>query len=424
MSESIDANPAEEAALKSLKAVLKQAKLVSEHKGEMVNIGCAIIELAQAGELQLQLGEGTFELMTDEYFARLDDFARSNDQVIRLSDRRAMVIMQGLTSQDPLDLAAAKLNRLMTPPITIVNNSVLVKTNAGLAMAGADKMSAHQLYSAATSAIERSHADQRFVIYNPQSIDAEADSWHLKVELEQALHQGEIFPYFEPVLATTYSNITAAAARMVWHSPSRGVVPFEKVAQCAAETDLSRPLSWHFLKTVIGQAAHWDDSIMVIIPLDETAFSDDCLLQELEDALAIYGLPHTRITICAPESVLIDPVGRQVLDSLRRIGVAVRIRDVGLGGLPLHTLGEFPADEVSFTPSIIGKQTPPKIKQAIFALMKATGVNLVALNVKDTKLIRKYKELGFSSVQGPAVAPIMKPDAFTKWLKIKVGAVG
>ncbi len=414
----------EDAPIRQLAKALKQARMISEHKGENMNVGCALIELSQAGELEVQLGEGTFELVLDEYFSRLDEFARNNDEVVRTGPHAAMVIMRGLTSQDHLELAAAKLSRLMSPPISVVNNSVLVKTNAGLALSAAGDLNSTQLYNAAQSALSRAHADQRFVVYNPKSIEEDADQWELKVELEQALHQGEFFPYFEPVIATTYSNITAAAARMIWHSPSRGLLPFSRVAERATDCGLTRPLSWHFLKSTIGQATHWDRSIRIIIPLEPCVFTDDEVIQELMDALSIYGLSADRLTLEVAEIVLEQPVGRQVLETLRAQGVQIRISLVGGGGLPLEAMGTLPADEVTFSAGVLGKQTPPKVKQAIFQLFTSAGIRMAAVGVKDAKVAARYKELGFSAVQGPVAGALMRSDAFTKWLKVKVGAVG
>jgi EAL domain-containing protein (putative c-di-GMP-specific phosphodiesterase class I) len=414
----------EDAPLKQLARALKQARLVAQHKGEKVNVGCALVELSQAGELELQLGEGTFELVLDEYFARLEEFARNQDEVIRTAPHSAMVIMRGLTSQDHLELAAAKLSRLMSPPISVVNNSVLVKTNAGLALSAAGDLNSAQLYNAAHSALTRAHADQRFVVYNPKSIEEDADQWQLKVELEQALHQGEFFAYFEPVIATTYSTITAAAARMIWHSPSRGMLPFSRVAERATDCGLTRPLSWHFLKSTIGQAAHWDRSIRIIIPLEPCVFTDDEVVQELMDALSIYGLGTDRVTLEVAEVVLDQPVGRQVLEALRAQGVQIRIAQLGSGGLPLEAMGTLPADEVTFSAGVLGKQTPPKVKQAIFQLFNSAGVRMAATGVKDARVAARFRELGFSAVQGPVAGELMRSDAFTRWLKVKVGAVG
>ena len=411
-------------ARKHLARALKQARLVSEHKQEPINVGCVIVELAQASELELQLGEGTYELLADDYFQRLDQFAGKHDDVVRLGSNRALVVLRGLTGQDHLDLAAAKLNRVTSPPILVVNNSVLVKTNAGLALTRAGDMDSEQLYNASMSALARANADQRFVVYDPRSIDQDADRWQLRVELEQALHQGELFPYFEPVMTTAYGAVSGAAAQMIWHSPKRGALPFEKVSQAATDADLTRPLTWHFIKSVIGQAAHWDRSISTLIPLAPCVLRDNEVIQEIEDALAIYEIDAARITVEVDEQTMADEVARRVLADLRSRKMRVRVHHMGNGGLPLAALTDLPVDELTFAPAITGKQTPPKLKQAIFQLFRTAGVDLVALNVKDARIAQRYKELGFSSVQGPVVGSVMRADEFTRWLKVKVGAVG
>ena len=45
-------------------------------------IACAIVEVMRATELILQLGEGTFELMLEEFHSRLQQFAKAPESII------------------------------------------------------------------------------------------------------------------------------------------------------------------------------------------------------------------------------------------------------------------------------------------------------------------------------------------------------
>ena len=413
-----------EQAQKKLFAYLDARLKQTAQQGKSAHLGMAIIDMTQAGELKHQLGDGTFELVVDEFFTRLQEFARGDDKVVQLGSHRGLVIMTGLTSHDHLELASAKLNRLMTPPIEVVNSAVLVKVQAGFAITTANGMSGAELYQAAHSALESARPEQRYVIYNPQSLEEDTDRWQLKTELEQALHQGEMFPYFEPVKATNYNTITHGAAHSIWHSPSRGVVPYAKIASHAKDADLSRPLAWQFAKASVAQTARWDRSIGLILPMPEDAFADDEVVQELQDALAIYDLEVSRLTVEVPEAVVADRIGRQLLGELRKLGMSVRVNPLGVGGLPLGALAELPVDDVVLDQTVMGKQTPPKVKQSIFQLIRTVGPNLNAVSVRDDKLARRLKDLGFTAVQGPAVGSVMRSDDFLKWLRTKVGAVG
>ena len=228
-------------------------------------MACAIIQMMRSTELRIQLGEGTFDLMIDEFRQRLADFCRSPENIIDLPGGKFCLVLPDLTSLDHLELATTKLKRTLSPPINVVNHAVLVQTNAGFAVTRAAVAKPGLLFQAAESALSRCTPSERYVIYDPESVSRESDTWSLKVELEEALQRGELVPYFEPVFSTAFHSVIAAASTLAWKSSKRGLVSFSKYVAGANDCDMLRPVYWQYLKGAIGQANKWQDTVGVIV---------------------------------------------------------------------------------------------------------------------------------------------------------------
>ncbi len=414
----ISADDQREAALQVLTQVIDKTSASPEGAGY---IACAVIEVMRATELILQLGEGTFELMLEEFHSRLQQFVNTPEPIVSLSGYRFCIVLKGLTSNDHLELATAKLKRLLSPPVSVVNHSVLVQTNAGFALMRTNNAQASTLLQAAESALQRCTPARRYVVYDPEAVANETNGWTFKVEIEAALNKGELVPYFEPVTNTAFGTVTAGYATLAWNSPKRGLQPFAKLVEAANDCEMLRPVYWMYIKGVIGQASKWSELVGLILPLPAELLIDDEVIQQIEDALEIYSLKPSRLTIEVQESVLMTPLGRSLLESLRQRQILVRIASVGDGGLPLAQIGMLPADEIAFSRTMLSKSVPPALRTLIFEMFKRANLKLVATGVKEPKLVQRFKDLGFQTVQGSGVGEIQPYDQFAKWLRQKAG---
>lgn len=269
--------------------------------------------------------------------------------------------------------------------------------------------------------MSRCTPSEHYVIYDPESMNRGSEAWTIKSEPEDALQQGELTPYFEPVVSTDFNdNIIAAASALAWNSPNRGLLGFSKLMTMARESEMLKPVYWHCFKGVIEQAARWEEPIGVVLPIPVELLSDDEAVMQLTDTLDLYNLAPERLTIEVPEAALANADCRVVLEVIRQNKIAVRISGMGEGGLPLIMLANLPVDEISVARALLSKSIPPALRTLVLELFKRTGYRLVATGIQDQKLVPKLKELGFHAIQGAAAGSILPCNEFADWLTLRV----
>lgn len=391
--------------------------------GEQICV--VVVALAKGEELTMQLGEATFEMVCEEFANRLLEYV-ANPADLDLDDPvRARALLRGVTSQEHMELAAAKLERLMSAPVDVVNHSVSVRTHSGFLLGKAPTLSAEDMLDGANSALKSAQQTQTsHVLFNPEQLELENDRIKVKATLQQALHKGEFVPFFEPLLHLGYNTVVGASASNVWMSPKHGTIPEQKFRKSAIEAGLQDAIALQFLKASVSWCAQWPNDMRVVVPLPPELVGSETLVQEVADAIAVHDLNASRLVVEIPESVfLLDNRNDafHTLKGLHDLSITVRLARVGDGGLPLSLLNKLPIDEISFAPSFMGKFLPMELKKQIFSLLLAAGIDLVALHATNQKHALFYKELGFAFLQGKTAGDPLSPDHFEAWLKKQFG---
>ena len=118
------------------------------------------------------------------------------------------------------------------------------------------------------------------------------------------------------------------------------------------------------------------------------------------------GLAADRLGIELAESILMDdsPVGRQVLDDLKRLGVQLAIDDFGTGYSSLSYLKRMPVDVLKIDRSFVGDlgrdPRPASIIEARVNVADAPGMSVTAEGIEEREQLSFLTGIGCESGQG------------------------
>ncbi|MBT7371776.1 MAG: EAL domain-containing protein, partial [Gammaproteobacteria bacterium] len=129
-------------------------------------------------------------------------------------------------------------------------------------------------------------------------------------------------------------------------------------------------------------------------------------IDEIKDALTLYGLPGSSLEVEITENVIMNDMSKvvQKLRQLTTMGIKIAVDDFGTGYSSLSYLQQFPINTLkidkSFVSSINVNEEATSIVDAIIAMAKGLKLNLIAEGVENDPQLEYLKELGCEAIQG------------------------
>jgi EAL domain-containing protein (putative c-di-GMP-specific phosphodiesterase class I) len=142
------------------------------------------------------------------------------------------------------------------------------------------------------------------------------------------------------------------------------------------------------------------------INLSPRQFSDENLLQDIDDALAKSGMRAENLQIEVTESMVMQntPRAARVLNSMRSRGIRLAIDDFGTGYSSMSLMKQFPIDTIkidrSFVRHLPDNSEDKAIAQAIIDLGKALGMTVVAEGVETPEQESFLRHQACDEMQG------------------------
>ena len=156
--------------------------------------------------------------------------------------------------------------------------------------------------------------------------------------------------------------------------------------------------------------------LSMAVNLSPRQFSDESLLQDIDDALAASGMPPELLQLEITESMVMHNVARaiELLDIIRGRGVRLAIDDFGTGYSSMSLMKKFPVDTIKIDRSFV-KDLPDDaedraIAQAIISMGKALGMTLVAEGVETAEQAAFLRAHGCDEMQGYLLSPPVEPE--------------
>ena len=286
-----------------------------------------------------------------------------------------------------------------------------VSTSIGMSMYPKDGDNAATLLKRADTALYRVKDMGRngFGFYDSSMNSNVQRNLMLNMRLHQAIQQGDIEIYYQPILDLQSRKIVAAEALMRWFDPELGFISPEDFIPLAEKNGLIHKLGDMVLLEACTQAASWQSisPITVAINFSSVQFRYCEQLQEtIVDVLLKTGLPANQLDMEVTESLLIDQGHSlmKMLAYLKQLGVGLSIDDFGTGYSALSYLQKFPFSKLKIDRAFINKMatssSDESLVSAILAMAKSLGLKVVAEGIETEQQARFLQQHNCEFGQG------------------------
>ncbi|MDR3385951.1 MAG: GGDEF domain-containing phosphodiesterase [Rudaea sp.] len=330
---------------------------------------------------------------------------RPIDQVFHSGDESFTVLLPDMLSQNHVLLATTRLVKAFEQPLNSATSPWHGRPTMGVAFFPDHGADADQLCRRAEIAVdEAQRLGERSVFYRPMGPGKEI----FYEELREAIELNRLRAYFQPVVNLKTRRVVGAESLARWNSPLHGEVEPAEFVQFAERSDLIWALTRWSINATLRHAAALGgrQDFTFAINLSTRVFTKPGLVEQLLDALQIWGLPPSTVVAEITETALVNDLDMtvRVLRRLRDHGMRIAVDDFGTGYSSIAYLSRFPATELKIDKSLTGAiQTDARTTKLVHGLINlAHEMDLMAIaeGVEDQVTQDMLTEMGCDFAQG------------------------
>ncbi|MEO0991073.1 MAG: bifunctional diguanylate cyclase/phosphodiesterase, partial [Pseudomonadota bacterium] len=317
----------------------------------------------------------------------------------------------------PHEIAEELVNKL-AEPIEFEGRPCRFGASIGIAQAAASEASG-LLVQADLALYEAKDGGRGQVsTFSPQLQLALLENRALADEVEMALGDERIVPYFQPILDVETGALVALEALARWRHPERGVLDPPAFLSASEEFGLLGAIDREILSRSV---AFFQELASTGLPLprlavnvDCTRIHDDALMAGAVSALGA-GIP---ISFELKETVVLEGENDQTrwsIDALREKGVSIEIDDFGSGRASIVALQKVAPDGLKIDQElvlpIVNSEAQRRLVASILDIGRTLSIRVTAEGVETAQHHAILTDMGCHVQQGYFFAEPMTPEA-------------
>ena len=402
----------------------QEAVAASEALGEM--FGLIMIDVDHFKDINDTLGHDAGDALLKRLAGMLQRAFRSNDTVARLGGDEFAVILRGLHGEADMLRPIQTLQTLLQRPIEHGGRSFTASASIGAALHGDPDADPEHMIKNADIALYRAKAAgrNRSILFEPSMRSEVERRIELLRDVRAALAADEFTLFYQPVVDIREGGVAGFEALMRWVHPEQGVLTPSHFMVAFEDQDLSLRLGDVALEQALRQMRAWLDQGVefgrVAVNISAAQFRSGRLAEEIQERLARWNVPSSRLTIEVTENVYMGWGSELVSDNVRRLheaGVMIALDDFGTGYASLANLRQFPIDRLKIDKSFVQNTEDEAIVKAVITLGSSMGMKVVAEGVEDAAQLAALEHYGCDQIQGYHFGVPMPADAVAGFLE-------
>jgi len=243
-----------------------------------------------------------------------------------------------------------------------------------------------------------------------------------------AFDEEQFVLYYQPTVNLADRKIIGLEALIRWDHPGYGLLAPNRFIPIAEETGLILPIGDWVLATACKQIQSWQQQglpvkdMKICVNLSARQFARVGLADHVNALLVQYGVGPSQLGLEMTESSLIpnQTVARNLLVTLKKLGLTTLLDDFGTGYSALNHLHDFPFDILKIDRSFVSRihqgNQPQQIIRTIIELARVLGMSVVAEGIETVEQYQLLKDLGCRYGQGYLFARPLSVQDVTRLL--------
>ncbi len=372
---------------------------------------CAVLmlDLDRFKQVNDSLGHPAGDALLKQVAQRLERAIDGAGRCGRLGGDEFKVIVPGQQSRAALGYLAVEIISALSQPYRIHGQNVVIGASVGIVIAPEHGTTSEALLRNVDLALYAAKDAGRGV-YRFFADDLHAaveERAELEQDLRDAMANGELELFYQPVVSAAAEKIVGFEALLRWKHPRRGWISPAKFVPIAEESGLINRLGQWVLRTACEDMARWPDPIRCAVNVSALQFANPELPNVIANALAHSGVAPARLELEITESVFLsDNAGTDAMfRAVKRIGVRLALDDFGTGYSSLGYLKKAPFDKIKIDRTFVQGATEQgsrngAIIASITSLAEALHMDTTAEGVETLDELELVRLLGCSHVQG------------------------
>lgn len=391
------------------------------------------VDLDKFRMLNDRFGLETGDRVLQEAAKRIENSIREQDVVARVDGDAFAIVLYPIRKADfAIAVSIAdRIRAVLSQPFNIDQVSCYLTCSIGICLSGrSPDRDAESVLSSAEIALALARRDGPGATrsFSPR-MRRESQKLHsLSAELEAALENGQICPYFQPQISAETGEISGFEALARWEHPENGVVLpdlFLKAIETAGRAErLGEVILYHSLSALKS----WDRAGFrvpgVSVNFCSSELRNPSLVEKIQWEVDRFEIPPERITIEILENVVSDndeDIITRNVSALAAQGFRIDLDDFGVGAAAIANIKRFSINRIKIDRSFITHiDTDPQqkaITSAILRMADCLGIDTLAEGVETLAEQVELNRLGCRYIQGFGVAKPMPHGETIQWLQ-------
>lgn len=354
------------------------------------------------------IGHRTGDQLLIQVAGRLQSVLQESAVLSRLGGDEFAVLLPDIDSNVEVEDTAKRIIGALAEPFKVDQHVITTGLSVGIAIGPEHGTTADEILVAADLALYAVKLENRgtYRFYEKKMNDDVNNRREIELELRDALHNGGLEVYYQPIVGVQDGAIQGFEALTRWRHPVKGMISPAKFIPVAEDCGLIGALGDWILMEACRTAMQWPAHMKISVNVSPIQLSSSDLCGTIQSVLATTGLDPHRLVLEFTETIFMDDSEKTLsaLHKLKQTGVQISLDDFGTGYSSLSYLRSFPFDAVkidrSFVSDLGASTSSNVIVQAVILIAGGLGIRTVAEGVETEQQLHFLRLLGCKEVQG------------------------